>query len=144
MSSAISAQLVDALKKYTDEERRKVNKIMESGAKRCRKSLKEKSPKATIKEINGKTYYVFANGMKLHINRLISGAYSKGWRVDVADDASETDSVFVVHNRKYQLTHLLESGHMNRDGTRTEGIPHIQKCSDEAVDWVLSEIRKQL
>lgn len=141
---SITVQLISALKKYTDEERHKVNQIMESGAKRCQKSLKKQSPKATIQEINGKTYYVFANGMKLHINRLISGAYSKGWKVDVADNASSASLVFVVHNRKYQLTHLLEDGHMNRNGTRTEGIPHIKNCSDEAVAWVLDEIRKQL
>lgn len=143
MGSTISAQLISALKKYTDEERHKVNAIMESGAKRCRKSLKEKSPKATIKEINGKTYYVFANGMKLHLNRLTAGAYSKGWRVDIADKTA-VNQVFVVHNTKYQLTHLLEDGHANRDGTRTEGIPHIHDCTDEAVAWVLDEIRRQL
>ena len=54
-----------------------------------------------------------------------SGAYANGW---VAD---RKDKGWIVHNAtNYQLTHLLENGHVirNKKGTygRTSGIKHIK------------------
>lgn len=54
-----------------------------------------------------------------------SGEYAKGW---VAD---RKDKGWIVHNAtNYQLTHLLENGHVirNKKGTygRTSGIKHIK------------------
>lgn len=37
------------------------------------------------------------------------GSYAKGWSADVKTEA--TGTTCVVHNRQYQITHLLENGH---------------------------------
>lgn len=63
-----------------------------------------------------------------------TGSYSKGWSVKRMGDMDA-----VVHNRTdYQLTHLLENGHVikNKKGTygRTHGIKHIKPVEEWAVD----------
>lgn len=63
-----------------------------------------------------------------------TGSYAKGWGVKRMGDMD-----VVVHNRTdYQLTHLLENGHVirNKKGTygRTHGIKHIKPVEEWAVD----------
>lgn len=42
-------------------------------------------------------------------SKVRTGSYKKGWKADVKTD--ETGTECTVHNRRYQLTHLLENGH---------------------------------
>lgn len=63
-----------------------------------------------------------------------SGSYAKGWGVK-----KEGDMDVIVHNRTdYQLTHLLENGHVirNKKGTygRTRGVKHIAPVEEWAID----------
>lgn len=42
-------------------------------------------------------------------SKVRTGAYKKGWKADVTTD--ETGTECTVHNKRYQITHLLENGH---------------------------------
>mgnify|MGYP002410693333 CR=1 FL=1 len=56
-----------------------------------------------------------------------TGDYAKGWT------KKKNKSGYTVHNATdYQLTHLLEKGHVNRDGSRTDPRVHIKPVEDES------------
>ncbi|HZH62393.1 MAG TPA: HK97 gp10 family phage protein, partial [Metabacillus sp.] len=66
-----------------------------------------------------------------------TGDYAKGWAKKKVGTAQ------VIHNRTdYQLTHLLEKGHVNRDGSRTEAIPHIKHAEEKAINEYIEEVEK--
>lgn len=48
-------------------------------------------------------------------SKVRTGAYKKGWKADVS--TGETGTECTVHNRVYQLTHLLENGHVIKNQT---------------------------
>lgn len=68
-----------------------------------------------------------------------SGDYANGWTVK---KLSRGD--VVVHNTHYQLTHLLENGHVikNKKGTygRTSGIKHIKPVET----WANREFQRKI
>lgn len=73
-----------------------------------------------------------------------SGSYAKGWSVKKNGDMD-----VIVHNRTdYQLTHLLENGHVikNMKGTygRTHGIKHIKPVEEWAVDELPRRIMEDI
>ena len=63
------------------------------------------------------------------------GGYAKSWTADVETD--ETGTSCTVHNRQYQLTHLLEQGHAiaNQSG-RYPG--HV--AGDHVIEGVYNEV----
>lgn len=99
----ISKEIAKALSEYTSDVEKGLEKAKDVTSKEAVKKLKNTSPKET-------------------------GSYRKGWRV------TKEGSLRILHNKTdYQLTHLLEYGHVNRDGGRTIAIPHIKKVEEEAV-----------
>lgn len=72
-----------------------------------------------------------------------SGKYAKGWGKVRIKETSESITV-LIRNKVYQLTHLLENGHVKRGGGRVQGIPHIAPAEQHAEKAVEKEIRKGL
>jgi hypothetical protein len=60
-----------------------------------------------------------------------TGEYSRSWTSTVM--RTKAGVSVTVHNRKYQLIHLLENGTANADGTqRTKAQPHIAPVNEKA------------
>lgn len=56
--------------------------------------------------------------------------YSKGWSKKVIKHRLYSEAV--VYNKTHgHLTHLLEFGHVTRDGGRTNAYPHIAPVNDQ-------------
>ena len=75
-----------------------------------------------------------------------SGRYAKSWAVKKTAETSSTLEVTVHSRNRYQLTHLLEYGHVLRKGGRVYGrakpYPHIAKAEAAAIKSFEQSIRK--
>ena len=77
-----------------------------------------------------------------------SGSYARGWSLKKVKSGANVMDV-IVHNRTdYQLTHLLENGHVirNKKGTygRTRPIKHIAPVAEWAENELPNEIERGL
>lgn len=112
--------MMDALTEYTDEVMSDTKEIIEDEAKKLPKKIKADSPRSNK---SGKHY-------------------ANGWTVRNTSKSNLMPE-YTVHNRlKPHLTHLLQNGHANRDGSRTEGVDHIDKNEDEAVERTIKRIEE--
>lgn len=65
------------------------------------------------------------------------GFYMKKW------SAKSKKRGYVIANKQYQLTHLLEHGHVTRNGGRSRAFPHWAQANRKSQDLVIA-IRKRL
>jgi hypothetical protein len=81
----------------------------------------------------------FKNGKK--------SKYRKGWTITFNQLRYGLEAV--VHNRDYQLTHLLESGHAKflwgkPTGEEVRAFPHIAAVNEEAQRMLEEEIKRRI
>ena len=105
----LAAAVMDALEEYQEEITEGLKESVRESGEVCLKEVRANSPEQT-------------------------GEYAKSWKLKTAFE-SNVDIRLQIHNKKhYQLTHLLEDGHANVDGGRTEGRPHIGPAAEMAAE----------
>ena len=81
------------------------------------------------------------------------GEYAKGWTRKMEKGRLRVTAIVYGKKPTYQLAHLLEKGHVTRNGTGrtyrpTPAHPHIQQVSDwaqdEALDRSISKLEKRI
>ena len=70
-----------------------------------------------------------------------TGKYARGWKMTKAYE-SQYDIRIVLHNSQYQLTHLLEYGHVKANGGRTRDFPHIGPAEEAAIQTLTERAKK--
>lgn len=125
MSSTISVadQIGEILDEYMDDVKDATEKAMSKVAREGAKTLRSTSPRKT-------------------------GDYGRGWAVKRENGFMGIPS-FIIHNKTdWQLTHLLEFGHVirNKYGTygRAPAYPHIKPVETWAQDELPEEIKRRL
>lgn len=117
--------VMDYLENYKEDIDEDVIETVDEITKQARDELKQTSPR-------GKG------------NR--SDPYYKGWAIKLSKRRSGVYHKVIWNKTNYQLTHLLEFGHVTRNGGRTKAIPHIrpieQKYNVEFVDKLEKKIRR--
>lgn len=121
----ITEQIQDIFDKYDRDMKRKVNTAVDTVAKESVSRLKNTSPK-----------------------RPGHGEYAQGWAIKRARGHNGINDLAIWNAKHYQLTHLLENGHVisNGRGTygRTRPHPHIKAVEDYFNSEVLEEIKREL
>lgn len=77
--------------------------------------------------------------LKTSSNTKKTGSYNKGWR------AKKVKNKIIVHNKtNYQLTHLLEKGHVKRGGGRVAPRVHIRPAEQRAIENFLEKVEQAI
>lgn len=75
-----------------------------------------------------------------------SGKYTRDWAVKLRSRSYSSITMteeYTVYNKKnYQLTHLLEKGHVSRNGSRVRPFEHIKPAEELAEQMAISEVNK--
>ena len=82
---------------------------------------------------------------RVKFGRYDRGKYSKSWAVKQEKSNWGTDSYIIYNKKHYRLTHLLEFGHVVKNGTKrvvgkADAIPHIKPMEE----WVQQQLPKLL
>ena len=123
MADSIAVQLGRIFDEYSQEVVDAANKSIEKVSRQAVQKLRNSSPRKT-------------------------GSYARGWGKKLEGGIGGIRTV-VVHNKTdYQLTHLLENGHVvrNKKGTygRAPAHPHIKPVEQWSIDELPAEIERAL
>lgn len=123
MAINITDQMEKILNDYSVEVKRATNNSIDVVAKQAVSKLKNSSPRK-------------------------SGSYARGWGIKRERGSGGINTVTVHNKTNYQLTHLLENGHVirNKKGTygRAPAHPHIKPVEEFAKSELPAEIEREL
>ena len=109
-TKSVEAQMKELLNTFDHHVQEVVEDAAKESAKECVQKLKATSPK-----------------------RPGGGSYARSWT------SKKLAGGYVVYNKEYQLTHLLENGHVSANqygeyGVRFNGIKHIAPVEEEGIE----------
>lgn len=112
--------IIQELREYGQEVTKNMKKEVQDAGTLCRKELRVSSPKLT-------------------------GSYAKGWRKKTAYEDSKEIRVQVYNATDYQLTHLLEHGHVLVSYGKVRGTvgakPHIGPAEEKIEKQLLKKTK---
>ena len=129
-TNRVEIQMKEVLEEYSKEVARATNNSIDVVAKEAVRKLRNTSPKRS--------------GPK-HTRK-----YAEGWGLErnKSRQNRRINEVVVRNKTNYQLTHLLENGHVIRNGKgeygRYNGIKHIAPVEDWAADELPREVEREL
>ncbi|MBR3279651.1 MAG: HK97 gp10 family phage protein [Lachnospiraceae bacterium] len=122
-TESVAVQMKEVLDEYSKDVKDATNNAISKTSKESVQKLRNTSPKDT-------------------------GKYAKGWKIKKERGRDGIETVTVHNKTNYQLTHLLENGHVvrNAKGTygRTNGIKHIAPVEEWAATELPLEIEREL
>ena len=96
-----------------------------------------------LKEVADKTAETLRQGGPYNER---SGKYPRDWAVKLRSrsysSVTMTEEYTVYNKKNYQLTHLLEKGHVSRNGSRVRPFEHIKPAEELAEQMAISEVNK--
>ena len=114
-TESVSAQMKEVLDEVNEDVKNSTKRNINSVSKESVAKLKSTSPRKT-------------------------GSYAKGWGTK-----KQGEMDVVVHNRTdYQLTHLLENGHVIRNKKGTYGRTHPVKHIAPVEEWAVDELPRRI
>lgn len=113
----LAEEILDYLEMFTEEIIEELDKAAKAEANKAVKELKKTSPK---RKTNG-------------------GTYAKGWRVK-----KDKKNGYIIHNKHYHLTHLLEKGHAKVGGGRVQGEKHIDPVERKVIKKYLKAVEEAI
>ena len=128
----LSKALLEYLQDYKEDIDEEVVELSNKYIKEARKELKSISP------VSSKDVRLKGGGVQTR------GSYAGSWSVKNGKKITDVYSKVVSNSKYYRLTHLLEFGHANRDGSRTAPIPHIRKTEDKYREKFIQELEKKI
>ena len=119
MKTDISTVCKKILNEYGDQATDIVKEETKAVLKDATKEIKSTSPKRT-------------------------GEYARSWKSQITDTRNGFKAVVYSSNSEYRLTHLLEFGHLSRNGKRVKAIPHIEPVNNKAQEEIVKRIMDKL
>lgn len=122
-TDSVALQMADILDDYSRDVKKATNDAIGNTSKQSVQKLKNTSPKR-------------------------SGKYARGWATKKERSRDGIVTVTVHNKTDYQLTHLLENGHVIKNAKgeygRYNGIKHIAPVEEWAASELPLEIEKEL